>query len=86
MVLLDIRQGAVGGRVDEDQSQSTLGHEVEDTSLGSVDSVDSKKGAGVETGYWSYSMPFPGVRYYAFYESPKAEANRNPALPKAAPR
>ena len=84
MVLLD----TVGGRVDEDQLQATLAGEVEDALLESVDSVDSKQTAGVETGYWSYSMPSPGVRYYAFYSrpQPKAAGAGSPALPKAAPR
>ena len=88
MVLLDIRQEAVGGRVDEDQLQATLAREVEDALLEPVDSGDSKKTAGVETGYWSYSMPSPGVRYYAFYgpPKPKAAGAGSPALPKAAPR
>ncbi|MCH8279975.1 MAG: hypothetical protein IIC96_04775 [Chloroflexi bacterium] len=74
MVLLDIRQAAVVGRVDEDKFQATLDREVEDALLGSV---DSREATGVETGNWSYSMPSPGVRYYAFY---------GPAKPKAAPR
>ena len=86
MVLLDIRQEAVGGRVDEDQLQATLAGEVEDALLEPVDSGDSRKAAGVETGYWSYSMPSPGVRYYAFDGPPKPKAISSLALPKAAPR
>ena len=86
MVLLDIKQEASGGRVDGDQLQATLAREVEDALLESVDSGDSKMTSGVETGCWSYSMPYPGVRYYAFYEPPRPKANGNPALPKAAPR
>ena len=74
MVLLDIKQAAVVGRVDEDKLQATLAHEVEDALLGSV---DSREATGVETGNWSYSVPSPGVRYYAFY---------GPAKPKPAPR
>ena len=81
MVLLD----TVGERVGEDQLQSTLARELEDALLESVDSGDSKATAGIETGYWSYSMPSPGVRYYAFYERPKPKAISSPALPKAAP-
>ena len=78
MVLLD----TVGERVDEDQLQSTLARELEDALL---ESVDSGETSGIETGNWSYSMPSPGVRYFAFYESPKPKAIPIPALPKAAP-
>ena len=83
MVLLDIRQAAVVGRVDEDKLQATLAHEVEDALLGSVDSHQT---TAVETGDWSYSIPCPGVRYYAFYGPSKRKATSSPALPKAAPR
>ena len=82
MVLLD----TVGERVDEDQLQTTLAREVGDALLEPVDSRDSKKTADIETGYWSYSMPSPGVRYYAFYSPPKHKATVSPALPKVAPR
>ena len=84
MVLLD----TVGGRVEENQLQAGQAREVEDALLESVDSGDSKKTAGVETGYWSYSMPSPGVRYYAFSgpPKPKAAGAGSPALPTAAPR
>ena len=74
MVLIDTRQEAVVGRVDQDKLQATLDREVEDALLGSV---DSRQTTAVETGDWSYSMPYPGVRYYAFY---------GPAKPKPAPR
>ncbi len=64
MVLLNIRQEAVAGRVDEDQLQAISAREVADALL---EAVDSRENGRVETGYWSYSMPSPGVRYYAFY-------------------
>ena len=83
MVLLDIRQEAVGGRVDEDRLEAILARELGDALL---ESVDSREAAWVETGYWSYSMPSPGVRYYAVYEPRKPKAFRSPVLPKAAPR
>ena len=83
MVLIDTRKEAVVGRVDEDKFQATLDREVEDALLGSV---DSREATGVETGNWSYSMPSPGVRYYAFYGPSKRKATSSPALPKAAPR
>ena len=86
MVLLDIGQESVDGRVDEDQLQAALGREVEDRLLESVDSGNSKNTGGVETGYWSYAVPSPGVRFYAFYGPPQPKATFNPALPKAAPR
>ena len=83
MVLLGIRQEALGEQVDEDRLQPTLDRQVEDALL---DSADSQETAGVETGNWSYSLPSPGVRYYAFHEPCKPKANRSSALPKAAPR
>ncbi len=92
MVLLDIRQQANGGRPEKDRSQGMLVRQVEDASLESLESLesaesaDSSKTAGVAAGYWSCTMPSPGVRYYAFYGPPKANATGSPALPKAAPR
>ena len=86
MVLLDIRREAVGDRVDEDRLQAAPALEAEDALLESVGSGDPKKTAGVQTGYWSYSLPSPGVRYYAFYGPPKPKSAGIPALPKAAPR
>jgi len=83
MVLLDIRQVALVGPVDEDQLQATLDREAEDALPGSV---DSREATAVETGDWSYSIPCPGVRYYAFYGPSKRKATSSPALPKAAPR
>ena len=82
MVLLD----TVGGRVDEDRLQATLAREVGDALLEAVDSGNSKKTADDETGLWFYSMPSPGVRYYAFYRPPKHKATGSQALPKVAPR
>ena len=83
MVLLDIRQEATVARVDQDQLQAAPASEVEDALL---ELVDSREDTVLETGNWSYSMPYPGVRYYAFYEPPRPKATGNPALPKAAPR
>ena len=89
MVLLDIRQQANGRRPDKDQSQGVLVRQVEDASLESAESSESavsRKTAGVEAGYWSCTMPSPGVRYYAFYQARKTDSTGSPVLPKAAPR